>query len=482
MADRRPAARMQLVEVEDAPTPTSPSRAADNEMHPVQAAETSRPPAGVLRHWWPVAVLVVLAIVVSSLVASARDRAFVARMAAVPGMVRPLDSAPVPLWETLASPLPGTLLAADGALVVLGADDEGWTVTAHDPTTGAERWSTVVAQASRAGFESTAAVCPALREDVGSLVVCLVQLPRVLYSDDSSIQEPPRVAVVPLSAEDGSRLGGWEVRGVIVGFDRVEDDLVVGTLDSEGRLTVQRRDGRSGDVVWSMVTPVVMESAATVTAAAMRVLPPVVVLEGGATIVLDVDDGSTIMTAARFSGLQVAPLGERFATWAPVGGGHVHGVGGTALYAVSGLPAELSADDGSLAGSLLVDEGPEVAALDLATGAERWRVRSMLDPRVLVSHHLVVSGGSTYGVLDATDGSMLWEVDTSAVLPWSPLSDGSLVLGPGTSADGGPELWGRGLDDGARYWSVPLPEGVRWVDSVGGHLVVRTENTLTVYG
>jgi outer membrane protein assembly factor BamB len=245
---------------------------------------------------------------------------------------------------------------------------------------------------------------------------------------------------------------------------------------------VQRRDGRTGDVVWSMVTPDVMEQAATVISASMRVLPPVVVLEGGSTIVLDVDDGRTIMTGARFSGLQVAALGDRFATWAPVGGGRVHDVDGSPLYALEGLPAALSADDGSQPGTLLVDEGPEVAALDATTGTEQWRSRSALDPRVLVRHRLVVSGSSTYGVLDAADGTALWDVDTGAVLPWNPLSDGTLVLGPGTSPDGEPELWGRGIDDGVRYWSVPLPEGVRRVDAVGGHLVVRTENVLIVYG
>ena len=67
-------------------------------------------------------------------------------------------------------------------------------------------------------------------------------------------------------------------------------------------------------------------------------------------------------------------------------------------------------------------------------------------------------------------------------LAWDPVSDGTLVLGPGTSPDGRPELWGLGLQDGVRYWSVPLPEGVRSVDAVGGHLVVRTENDLIVYG
>ena len=482
MADRRLAARMQLVEVEDAPTATSPSRAPDNRVSPEPVQDVRGGAGRVLRRWWPVAALLVLGIVASALVVSARDRAFVARIAAVPGLVRPLDGAPAPLWETAGSTLPGTVLVADGALVVLSAGADEWTVTAHDPTTGAERWATAVAPASRSGFESSAATCPALRDDVGSLVLCLVAQPRVLYSDDASIQEPPRIAVVPLSARDGERLGGWDVRGAIVGIDRVEDDLVVGTLDAESHLVVQRRDGRTGHVVWSMVTPDVMEQQATVITASMRVLPPVIVLEGGSTIVLDVDDGRTIMTGARYSGLQVAALGERFTTWAPVGGGRVHDADGSPLYPLEGLPAQLSADDGSQSGTLLVDEGPEVVGIDPSDGAEQWRTRTTLDPRVLVSHRLVVSGSTTYGVIDATDGSMLWDVDTGAILPWNPLSDGTLVIGPGTSPGGAPELWGRGLDDGVRYWSVPLPEGVRRVDAVGGRLVVRTENDLIVYG
>ncbi|WP_421734196.1 PQQ-binding-like beta-propeller repeat protein [Cellulomonas sp.] len=482
MADRRLAARMQLVEVEDAPTATPPSRVQDNPVPPVPVLDDRASTRRALRRWWPVAVVVVLGVVVAGVVTSARDRAFVARIAAVPGLVHPLDSAPGPRWETSGSTLPGTVLAADGALVVLTAGVDAWTVTAHDPASGAVRWATEVAPSSRAGFESTAATCPALREDVGGLVLCLVQQPRVLYSDDSSIQEPPRIAVVPLSSTDGARLGSWDVRGAIVGIDRVDDDLVVGTLDADAHLVVQRRDGRTGDVIWSMVTPNVMEQAATVISASMRVLPPLVVLEGGSTIVLDVGDGRTIMTSARFSGLQVAALGDRFATWAPVGGGRVRSVDGTASYALKGLPVDLSADDGSRADSLVVDEGPEIAALDVTTGDERWRTRTTLDPRLLVADRLVVSGASTYGVLDAADGRVLWDVDTGVVLPWNPLSDGTLVLGPGTSPNGAPELWGRGLDDGVRYWSVPLPEGVRRVDAIGGTLVVRTENTLTVYG
>ena len=473
---------MQLVEVEDASTSTTtPSR-------PVhESSPGSGPPrparTRLLRRWWPVAALVVLGVVASGLVVAARDRAFVARVAGVPGMVRPLDEPPTRLWETRGSTLPGTVLAADGALVVLAEGQDEWTVTAHEPETGSQRWSAVLAPTSRAGFESTAAICPALPGDVGDLVVCLVQVPRVVYSDDASNQEPARIAVVPLSARDGTRLGEWDVRGEIVSMDRVGDDLVIGTVDAAGHMVVERRDARTGDLVWSMITPDVMSSATSTAAAALRVLPTVVVISGGGpTLVLDVDDGTEVLTSARFSGIQVATLGDGFATWAPVGGGHLHAPDGTELYRLDGLPAQLYADDRSEPDTLVVDAGPAVVGHDLDTGAELWRTRTMLDPQVLVSHRLVVSGASTYGVLDATDGTELWDADIGEVLPWNPLSDGSVVIGPGVAPDGSPELWGRGLSDGVRYWSVPLPEDVRRVDAVAGHLIVRTDDELIVYG
>jgi outer membrane protein assembly factor BamB len=474
MADRRLAARMQLVEIEDASITTPRSRHPDDE--PPPDLVSGRHP--VLR-WWPLAAAVVLGLVAATMLVSARDRAFVARIVAVPGLVRPLDSAPVPLWEVRGRTANGAVLSADGALVVLGQGDDRWSVTAHDPATGEVRWSVPVGPASRSGFESSSVTCPAQGSDVGSLVLCLVPQPRVLYSDEASIQEEPRVTVLPLAARDGTRTGGWEIRGDVVGVERVDDDLVIGRLVAEGHLQVQRRNGRSGAVVWSYVTPGTMAQLLT---ASLRVLPPIVVLDGESTVILDADDGHPLVAGARFDGLQAAPLGPRFATWAPVGGGHLHDVDGTELYPLAGLPTQLSANDGSEPARLILDEGSQLVSLDLASGNEQWRTVSMLDPRVLVAHRLVVSGAGTYGVLDASDGRELWSEDTGDALGWEPLSDGTLVLGPGLSPDGRPELWGRALADGVRYWAVPLPEHVRHVDAIGGHVVVRTPNDLIVYG
>jgi len=327
---------MQLVEIEDASITALRSRHPDDEPPPGIPAASHHP---VLR-WWPLAAVAVVCLVAATMLASARDRAFVRHIGAVPGLVRPLDAAPAPLWEVPGRTANGAVLAADGALVVVGEGNDAWDVTAHDPTTGDVLWTVPVGQAPRSGFESGGVTCPAQGADVGSVVLCLVPQPRVLYSDDASIQEEPRITVLALSASDGTRTGGWEIRGDVVGVERVDDDLVVGRLAPDNHLEVQRRDGRSGAVVWSYRTPADM---AQLLSASMRVLPPIVVLDGESTIILDAGDGHTLVAGARFSGLQASALRGRFATWAPAGGGHMHDVDGAELYRLSGLPAQLSA-------------------------------------------------------------------------------------------------------------------------------------------
>ena len=94
----------------------------------------------------------------------------------------------------------------------------------------------------------------------------------------------------------------------------------------------------------------------------------------------------------------------------------MHDVDGAELFEVQGLPAQLSADDGSESGTIIIDEGSQVSAVDASTGAQAWRTPTHLDPRLLVSHRLVVSGADRYGVLDTTDGSMIWDVDAG----WRP--------------------------------------------------------------
>ena len=257
MADRRLAARMQLVEVEDAPTATAPSRALDGHAAagPGPGAAGRRGPAaaplvarrgagrrrpGGDRAW-------------SSPPATGRSWRASPRL---PACCDPSTRPRPPLWEVAGSPLPGTVLAADGSIVVLTEGVDEWTVAAHDPASGAVRWDGLGGTVLPCGLRGDGRDLPGAARvtsgrswsaSSGSRGSCTPTTPRSRSRPGSRWSRCPR--------RTASASAAWEVRGTIVGIDRVEDDLVIGSLDDDGRMVVQRRDARTGDVVWSMVTP-----------------------------------------------------------------------------------------------------------------------------------------------------------------------------------------------------------------------------------
>lgn len=487
MTGRRPAAKMQQIEVDDPDLEGDPADPHDNGWPHHGAAhrdgaDDGTPPRDRTRRrrwWWVAAAVVALAVAATALVSAARDRAYVARVGAVPGLVRPLDGAPTVAWRAPGVPDVDGVVASGDALVLVSETLEGWVATSHDAATGAVRWSATLGPPQRAGFESSAAWCPSDGGDVGPTVLCLVTRPGVLYSR-AAIGEPPvRTRVVALSASDGTRLGAWEVPQSMVGADRVGDDLVVGWVD-EGRVMVERRDGVTGTAVWRYRSPSPLPVAGSGGTPSLRVDGDVVVVDDGSTAVLDDADGDVLLTGPRFRGLQVASVGDHFATWASVGGGRMYDRDGKALYDVPGLPVRALVDDGSTDDVVVLDDGKSLSAIDAGTGEPRWTVEQALDVQSVVAHRLLVSGLTHYGVVDADDGKQKWSFDVGQQVPWLPISDGSLVLGPAIDDAGAPILVGLGLQDGTRFWAVSLPSHVQRVVGVGGRLVVQTATETVV--
>ena len=104
----------------------------------------------VVRRWWPIAVIVVLVVMAASVVIDRRDAERSDRIAAVAGMIRPLGSAPSVLWRASGSAV-DDVLAAGGALVVVGPRQDAWRATSLEPATGVVRWSRVLAPVEPAG-------------------------------------------------------------------------------------------------------------------------------------------------------------------------------------------------------------------------------------------------------------------------------------------------------------------------------------------
>lgn len=508
MAHLRPAARMQHVEVLEEDLLVVGAHvhgpAADpDDLTDVRSPGPERDPGArvdlrrVLNRWWPLPVTLAVAVTAVAVVAAERDRERSERLAAVPGVVRPLDGPPEVLWSVPATP-GDQVLAAGGGVVVVAHGAQVWRASAHDPRSGEVLWASDVASAARAGTEGGPVRCPDPGTDVGRVLVCLAPEPGPVYADDpdgsvtsgdvrafalsSAGPEPEQTHVVALATRDGRRLGTWTLDGEVVAAGRVQDDVVVVTVDDADHVLAQRRDGATGAVGWSWRSPVPVRGTSVQALTSIEVTRELVVVAGSATRVLDVADGTELTSAPDFSFLRVRPLREGFGTWSPAQGGAVHDAAGAVTAPVPGLPAPLVVDDGSEPRLVVLDAGSDVVAYDAATGTERWRARTPFDPALLVDHRLVVAGGSGYGVVDARTGVEVWEEQFGAPLPWLPVTDGGLVLGPALAPDGSPQLVGRGLPDGVRYWTVPVPTDTRRVRAVAGHLVLTADDEHRVLG
>jgi outer membrane protein assembly factor BamB len=447
---------------------------------------------------WAVAVVLGLVVVTGAVAAvgAQRDRARSDRLAAVPGVVRPLDGPPSTLWEVPASAGDALLVALDRVVVVRARGAE-WRASGLDATSGHEDWTAVLAPTDRSGVEGGGVWCPEHGGDVGALVVCAVVPAQPVYRDDTGAQGVGGAAgsdatgdltgtVVALSADDGGLLGTWTFEGELAGAGRAGGDVVLVTLDAEGFARAERRDGVTGEPRWTWTSPEPVLDPPGQTEATIEVTPSLVVVQGSATAVLAVDDGRALLTTPMYSFTLAQPRRVGFATWSPLHGGEVHDATGATVSQVPGLPARLAVDDGSERALVLLDQGNDVAAYDERTGVERWRTPSSLGPVAVVDHRVVVASGSRYAVLDARTGERLWEEDLGVPLPWTPVVDGALVLGPGVDADGRGLAVGRGLVDGVRHWSVPLPldtgTGTAHVRAIAGHLLVASDETFRGLG
>src|SRR6478609_3616980 len=97
------------------------------------------------RRWLAVAGLVVVALVGTQLVVAARERAAVAALAQVSGVVRPVDADLGLLWTPKAGveAVLGSGIVADGTFIGLQhLPDNAQAVVAVDERTGARRWTT----------------------------------------------------------------------------------------------------------------------------------------------------------------------------------------------------------------------------------------------------------------------------------------------------------------------------------------------------
>lgn len=401
-----------------------------------------------------VAVLVVVGVVGQSVVA-ARERARLAALADVPGVVDPFDG-PVRAVSTstddrLLWPYART---ADGWLVAPYVSDEGMaSVQAVDPADGEVRWRTDLL--TLPDPEHNPAECHPLGSD-GQRLACHVT--DGYLDDDGDWLDGTARRLVVLDLDDGSVLAdlgddlpaGWSwTRFTVMG------DLVVTTgADAAGRHV--RATSAAGEVVWETPLPGTERDQWITLTATAEVLA---VQTADGVHVLD-RTGAVRQTIADEESVVRATLGAAVVVEQLVGDGVVL-VEGADSHALTGRWVPLVADDGSADGLVLTSDRTGLRAWS-RDGRPRWTAETMRGAAtaVVLDGRVTVAVAGDVVTLDAATGREVWRAD--GLQPEAGIAtDGRLVLGlargKGTTSD---TVVAFDLHDGSTAWRATLPHEV----------------------
>jgi hypothetical protein len=469
----------------------------DGTVAPVDQAATepgtARDPRGrvrrLLRRWWPVPAVVLVALIAWQVVGDARTRAEVARLR---------ETADV-IGTTVTPPLESTAWGTDATSEVLGTGwttDDGtiaglvreradgpWEVVGLDLATGDERWRAVVAPATSDVEGLPPSVGCAPDATPARSLWCTVQVPVLVAPPGSTAEDAwtglrfrSSLVEVDLATGDvGDAQGLPDSASAAVTGGR----QIVVAPTAEG-LDVTATEVGTTTVAWHTVLPDAIETDAGVTPSIL-VLDGYAAITGTATTVLDPADGAVLATddglpVARGAWL-VASQGSSATTVLGRTDGSADADAGRSL---EGIPAHVVPDDGSDPDVLLlsVADGTllgELRAVDVPTGRTLWAQEGSAAATNLIVLDDTVYGstGQTLWARDLATGRTVWETatDQSQTAGYL-LTDGSALLRSETDRRAGEAvLAAYGLHDGEQRWTTPLPDGITSAAVVGDLLV-----------
>ena len=453
------------------------------------------PPArhGRLLRWIAVGVAgVVLGLAGVQWTVDSRERAAVARLADVPGVLPPLgDTLEVvrTVRTSEAARLWGGIDAGDGVTVSLVvADDGAQSVEAVDHRTGETLWATPLLgpNAGRAaasdGSEGGSCQSDGGPGQAAATVACLVTDGYVRFTPDG--MESERVAattssVVVLDTADGAVVAQWPVpdRSSVAQLD---DLVVVGSRDLEQGIAIAGHDAATGEERWRVQEPLDPSVATTDPGLAQYwtffAAGEVLAFSDGDRLVLLSRTGDPVRddlgTAGLDGGYGVDPVtGDLILTsYARTGSPEA-----TTLLAPDGDPAgdrtvdgtllDVSVDDGSVPG-LVLTAAEGLSAWDRETGRSRWDAD--VNPSygaLVVRGRVIVSTSSSVVAFDGRTGKTVWEtpVAPSELGVLGTDGRGVVVLAMPTDANSVGSATVYDLATGAEVRRIPYPEGVAGV-------------------
>ncbi|WP_315094287.1 PQQ-binding-like beta-propeller repeat protein [uncultured Cellulomonas sp.] len=482
MARRDGMDQVELLELDHGPSET-PVDAVDRARGAVREAAGGA--LGWIRRHLVLSIVVIAAVVgaiAAPVVVSARaDRARLASLAALPGVLAPMDSAPRVAWTS--PPISGLSVAAidtqawvrDEVLVVresTGGPAQSHMLRALDLRSGEEVWTTALSAAPQLGeVESVAVADPTACVASPRAVVCLVPeswriAPEHPDEEDvGMLVEPTAVRLRAYDVRTGGQVLDLPVaqRSSVVELD---GDVVLAQTPESGTdpATLTRLDPTTGDEVWSVDVP-------RPTAAGGVPRPTAAGGSADAQVQLygEVLEVSWLGSVHQFAG-DGSPAGvlDADVSWHQRGGRWAYDMGTPGLTDLDsgrhvdlegGVVPWIAADDGSAPGVLVVQGEGVLRGVGGVSGGRLWEVqqavRGALPAIVVADERLAVLVDGLLTVRDLRTGEGAWVFESTGLLGESMVTDGEhlIVLVAGEHRS----VVALDLADGHRAWSVRVP-------------------------
>jgi len=458
--------------------------------------------------WWLASGLVVLVGVAPSVAHAVQERARLAQLAHVPGVVAPLDGPVHEQWSVDASFL--VIGEVGGVLLGTQADEKGvTTVRGIDARTGRALWSVPVTVPN-----STPGRCVLTGGPVTgpgkAVLACLVVHEVAPVSAPAGVRvmgQPLQVHLATLDPRIGALLGTFRADPVET-ITALGTDIVIAshqTGPTGGETTVRRWDPRTGSVAWTAHHPDTAGDGAS---------SPSIQESGGVLLVQNGGDAWEVSASGAelrtWTGL---PTDAGYFLWRTAGGHVLETTGGqgavtsgeatgasangngdevrdlgegTTLSLANQIPMRAVVDDGS-APDLLLVAGTDPVAYDLRTGQVVWKAPHQIDAFVVLDGTVYTAGAGTVSAIDARTGTTRWTVHTGFSTNTGTLATDGRSLFVMTARGGSADSVVEALDlaDGTVTWTSTLSHTFAGLEMVGDHLAAFTTGNpgqITVLG
>lgn len=453
-----------------------------------------------------VALVVVVTLACVQWFVTARERSAIAALAAVPGVLAPVDEH-LEVERRVPSDDAAELFgfgggsferAADGSqsFTWAPAGDEGptWTTALTGPSPALAQHA---ADDVIAGSYCVPDNAPGTEPSAAGTIVCVVSDGGFVidHANNDGLARVPATTtrVMVLSAADGTIASTWPVEaGDEPAVFAVLDDAVAIASTAATGTTLTVYDVVTGDSRWSRSSPTPdgAERTPLSNVALFRVGAVLAYAPPEQPLTLIAGDGTVVRELA-------GSIGDRFGFVTDERGrmnlqSAVDGEPRTILLAddaepahdvtVDGNVAYTAVDDGSVP-DLLLSYDTELHAWDRNTGERRWSNETVVSASgvLIMRGRVFVLATGFVAAFDGVSGRKLWATTPEdALMPSTISTDGRHLLAtlePTTSADEQPTLVAYDPASGTEVFRAPYPAGVGDVSPVNGRLIGRDTTT-----